>query len=152
MPPSPILTAQMTLETVSATPGIVGPIPIINFSLGGTNNTTIGSATGGAGAGKVSFSPLTVTKMLDSASVLLLTHMASGNHFKEVKIEVFGAGNALLATYKFGTAFVTSDLVGGESMSLTEDVVFVFGQLESEVNVGGSTFQSCWNQILNRSC
>ena len=36
MPPSPILTAQMTLETVSATPGIVGPIPIINFTLGGT--------------------------------------------------------------------------------------------------------------------
>ena len=142
----------MTLETVSATPGIVGPIPIINFSLGGTNNTTIGSATGGAGAGKISFSPFKVTKMIDSTSVLLLTHMASGQHFKEVKIEVFGAGNALLATYTLGIAFVTSDVVGGESMSLTEDVVFVFGQLESDVIIGGTAFHSCWNQITNTSC
>lgn len=142
----------MTLETHSATPGIVGPIPIINFTLGGTNPTTIGSASGGAGAGKISFSPLKVTKMLDSASVLLLTHMATGNHFKEVKIDVFGPGNTLIATYKFGTVFVTSDLVGGASMSLTEDVIFVFGQLESDVNIGGSTFHTCWNQITNTSC
>lgn len=149
--PTPVITAQMTLETLNPAT-IVGPIPIINFSVGGTNPTSIGSASGGAGAGKISFSPLKVTKMLDSVSVLLLTHMASGQHFKEVKIEVFGAGNVLLATYKFGTVFVTSDIVGGASMSLTEDAIFAFGKLQSDVNVGGSTFNSCWDQISNSSC
>ena len=90
--------------------------------------------------------------MLDGASMLLLTSMATGQHFKEVKIEVFGAGNTLLATYKFGTVFVTSDIVGGESMSLTEEAVFAFGKLESDINVGGGTFSSCWDQVTNRSC
>jgi len=150
--PAPVITAQMTLETVAASPGIVGPNPIINFTLGGSNNTTIGSATGGAGAGKISFAPLKVTKMLDGMSPVLLSHMATGNHFKEVKIEVFGAGNVLLATYRFKTAFVTSDLIGGESMSLSEQVIMVFGILESDVNVGGVSVHTCWDQITNTSC
>ena len=150
--PVPVITAQMTLETVAASPGIIGPNSIINFTLGGTSTTTIGSATSGAGAGRISFAPLNVTKMLDGMSPVLLTHMASGNHFKEVKIEVFGAGNVLIATYKFKTAFVTSDLVGGESMSLSEQVIFVFGILESDVTIGGASYHTCWDQIQNRSC
>jgi type VI protein secretion system component Hcp len=150
VPPTPVITAQMSLETGDSS--VLGPTPIVNFTLGGTNSTTIGSATGGAGAGKVAFAPLTVTKMLDSLSIVLLTHLANGNHFKEVKIEVFGAGNVLIATYKLKTAFVTGDVVGGESMSLTEQTTFVFGVLESDVTVGGTTFHSCWNQITNASC
>ena len=149
--PAPVLTAQMTLETVSRS-GLIGPNPIINFTLGGTNATTIGSGSGGAGSGRISFAPLNVTKMLDSMSGVLLTHLASGEHFREVKIEVFGAGNALLATYRFRTAFVTSDLIGGESMSLTEQASFVFGVLESDISVGGASFHTCWDQINNRSC
>ena len=150
--PAPVITAQMTLEGIVPHAGIFGPTPIINFNLGGVNDTTIGSATGGAGAGKIAFAPLKVTKMLDSISALLLTHMASGAHFKEVKIEVFGAGDTLLATYRLHTAFVTSDVVGGSSMSLAETVVFVFGSLESDVTLGGVTYHSCWDQITNTSC
>ena len=146
------MTAQMTLVGVGTFAGTYGPTPILNFTLGGSNATTIGSATGGAGAGKISFAPLTVTKMLDSTSALLLTHMSTGAHFSEVKIEVFGAGNALIATYKLKTAFVTSDIVGGASMSLSEEVVFVFGVLESDVNFGGGTFHSCWDQVTNKAC
>jgi len=147
----PVITAQISLEP-ALTPGtIVGPAPIINFSLGGNNPTTIGGATGGAGAGKIAFSPLHVTKMLDGLSVLLLTHLANGQHFKEVKIEVFDAG-ALIATYRLHTAFVTSDIVGGSSMSLSEEVVFAFGELESDVVFGGTTYHSCWNAITNTSC
>lgn len=150
--PAPVISAQMTLDSSDSSIATVGPIPIVNFTLGGTNTTTLGSATGGSGAGKISFAPLSVTKTLDSASAMLLTHMATGRHFAEVKIEVFGAGNALLATYTFETAFVTSDIVGGESMSLSEQVVFVFGTLESDINVGGSTFHSCWDSVLNKAC
>jgi type VI protein secretion system component Hcp len=129
-----------------------GPTPIINFTLGGTNATTIGSGTGGAGAGRVEFSPLNVTKMLDGFSVLLLTRLANGQHFPEVKIEVFGPGDVLLATYRFGPAFVVSDLVGSSTMSLTEQVTFVFGRLESEINVDGTLVHSCWDSVTNRAC
>lgn len=150
--PTPVISAQMTLDSADPDTDTVGPIPIINFTLGGTNATTIGSGSGGAGAGKLSFAPLTVTKMLDAASPLLLSHMATGHHFTEVKIEVFSANNAPLATYKFKTAFVTSDLVGGESMSLSEQVIFVFGKLESDITVGGSTAHTCWDSVQNKAC
>ena len=149
--PPPIITAQMSLDSAGPS-GNAGPTPIINFTLGGTNPTTIGSATGGAGAGKVAFSPLIVTKMLDGLSVVLLTHMSSGQHFSEVKIEAFGPGNALLATYRFKSAFVVADIVGSSTMSLTEQVTLVFGILESDINVDGTVVHSCWNQITNTSC
>lgn len=149
--PPPIITAQITLDSAGSAP-TAGPAPIINFTLGGTNATTIGSATGGAGAGKVAFSPLKVTKMLDGLSVVLLTHMSTGTHFSEVKIEAFGPGNALLATYRFKTAFVVADLVGSSIMSLTEEATLVFGILESDIEVNGTTVHSCWNQITNTDC
>jgi type VI protein secretion system component Hcp len=142
---APTFTAQMSLDGA-------GPTPLINFSLGGTNST-FGVAPGGGGSfGKVMFSPLNVTKMLDGFSVLLLTRLANGNHFTEVKIEAFGPGNALLATYKFGTAFVLLDLVGSSTMSLVEQVQFTFGQLESDINVNGTVVHSCWDSINNRAC
>ena len=149
--PTPTLTAQISLDSAGPS-GNAGPAPILNFTLGGSNPTTIGSATGGAGAGKVAFSPLKVTKMLDSLSVVLLTHMSSGQHFDEVKIEAFGPGNVLLATYRLKTAFVIADLVGSSTMSLTEEVTLVFGTLESDIEVNGTTVHSCWNQITNTSC
>lgn len=37
-------------------------------------------------------------------------------------------------------------------MSLTEQVVFVFGRLESDIDVNGTTVHSCWNQMTNTSC
>ena len=151
-PPASALTAQITLEDSTPTPLLAGPSPIISFSLGGTNPTTIGSATGGAGAGKISFAPLNVTKMIDGLSPITLTRLANGDHFNEVKVEVFGAGHVLLATYRFKTAFVTSDLIGANTMSLEEQVTFVFGILEADINVNGVVVHSCWNQITNEAC
>lgn len=151
--PTPAITAQITLDdTGPGGSGIGGPSPIINFNLGGANTTTIGSATGGAGAGKLAFAPLLVTKKLDALSIPLLKRLANGGHFEEVKLEVFGPGNTLIATYKFHTAFVTADVIGGSSMTLTEDVTFVFGALESDVLVDGVPYHSCWDSVTNRAC
>ena len=89
------------------------PTPILNFNVGASNPTTIGSASGGAGAGKVSFSALNVTKMLDGLSVALPRAAAPGQHFPHVTIEVFEAGRTSpFAIYTFGLVFVTSDVIG----------------------------------------
>ena len=55
------------LDTVS---GGSGPraFEIKDFSFGIENPTTIGSATGGAGAGKIKFNEFSITKTTDSAS------------------------------------------------------------------------------------
>src|SRR2546422_11006287 len=78
--------------------GITGPngspclFEIKDFSFGVENPTTIGSATGGAGAGKVKFNEFTIKKTTDKASPLFFKSCVSGTHFKEVKLTVRKAG------------------------------------------------------------
>src|SRR5579859_8147119 len=69
-------------------------ISVSSFSLGVQNPTTIGSATGGAGSGKAQFQALKFTKNVDKASLGLFTALATGAHFKSVKLYVRAAGSA----------------------------------------------------------
>lgn len=62
-------------------------IEVDSFSWGASNNTlNIGSASSGAGAGKITFNPFTITRKTDSASPQLYAACASGKHFGTVKI------------------------------------------------------------------
>ena len=140
-PPAPTVSAQMWIDGV-------GPTPITNFTMGGTN-TPDSSGTGGS---QTEFSPLNVTKMLDGLSVLLLTKLSRGEQLNEIKIDAFGPDGAPLATYKFREAMVVADLVGASTMSLLEQVTLTFHILESDVYVGGTTFHSCWDTFRNKAC
>ena len=60
-----------------------GEFEIDSFSFGVENPTTIGSATGGAGAGKAKFNEFHVMKSTDKASPVLFLKCASGAHLKE---------------------------------------------------------------------
>jgi len=129
------------------------PTPILGFSFGELNATTIGSATGGAGAGKVSFSNITVNKMLDAVSVQLLKAAATGSHFTKVTIQTFNQGeNSPFATYVFDTVFVGSDVIGGNGNSLNETVMFVVGSIQADITVGGVSYHSCWDVVQNKAC
>jgi type VI secretion system secreted protein Hcp len=63
-----------------------GEIEISSFSWGVSNSSSIGSATGGAGAGKTTFQSFTITKVLDKTSPLLLQAAAAGKHYKEAEL------------------------------------------------------------------
>ena len=70
-----------------------GEFEIKDFSFGVENKTTIGSATGGAGSGKVKFNEFTIKKTTDSASPTLFAKCASGAHIKEAALTVRRAGD-----------------------------------------------------------
>src|SRR5688572_15360328 len=59
---------------------------VYSFSWGAENSTTIGSATGGAGTGKVAFNNLKITKKIDVASPALFQRLASGQHIKSIEL------------------------------------------------------------------
>jgi type VI secretion system secreted protein Hcp len=63
-----------------------GEIEISSFSWGVSNASSIGSATGGAGAGKTSIQSFTIMKVLDKTSPLLLQAAASGKHIKSAEL------------------------------------------------------------------
>src|SRR5216683_6445245 len=65
---------------------------IKDFSFGVENPTTIGSATGGAGAGKIKFNEFTIKKTADKASPLFFRNCAAGMHYKTVTLAVRKAG------------------------------------------------------------
>src|SRR5437588_9037878 len=84
---------------------------IKDFSFGVENPTTIGSATGGAGAGKVKFNEFTIKKTTDKATPLFFRVSATGDHFPTATLYIRKAGpNAPVSStpfliYKFGTVF-----------------------------------------------
>src|SRR5438034_3101761 len=77
----------------SKDPAHAGAFEIKDFSFGVENPTTIGSATGGAGAGKIKFNEFTIKKTTDKASPAFFKNCATGAHYKTVIIAIRKAGS-----------------------------------------------------------
>jgi type VI secretion system secreted protein Hcp len=120
-----------------------GEIEISSFSFGAHNTTTIGSATGGAGAGKVTFSSFSIMKKTDKTSPLLFQANASGTHYQKCVVTLRKAGGTPVEylKYTFGTVFVESiqwsGSTGGDDTP-TESVSFVYGQLQIDYQPQGA--------------
>ena len=116
--------------------------PIYGFSFGATNT---GSAApgGGGGAGKVSFSDLSVTKLPDTLSAQLLLDTATGRHLKLVEITL-KRGSAVDATYRLTDVIVTAF----QTSPAIEQISFSFAKIE--VTVGGRV--ACFDVLTNASC
>ena len=109
---------------------------IKDFSFGVENPTTIGSATGGAGAGKIKFNEFTIKKTTDSASPLFFKNCCVGAHNKNVIIEMRKAGGDPQSAgqeflqFKFDTVFTTKiDWSGPGDEGPEESITFVYGKL-----------------------
>jgi len=130
-----------------------GEIAIHSYTLGMKNPTTIGSATGGAGAGKAQFEPLELVHTVDRASPALFKIMATGAHFKEATLTVVFNG-VEFQRIRMGTAFITNitQTGGGPLSAPTETIRMAYGQLLQEYRggTGKETGSAGWNQITNK--
>ncbi len=128
---------------------------IKDWSFGVENPTTIGSATGGAGAGKVKFNEFTIKKTVDAASPALFKACASGVHYKTVTLTVRKAGaTSPYLTYTFGTVFISAvnfaSPVPGDPQPM-DAITMVYGTLTvTEAPTSGSPVTAGWDQITNR--
>ncbi|MCE9562691.1 MAG: type VI secretion system tube protein Hcp [Planctomycetes bacterium] len=86
-----------------------GEIELQGFSIGLDNPASIGSATTGAGSGKVNFSPLTCTKKVDKSSAVLFQMCAAGDHFATATLTVRKAGKDALEyiVYTFTEVYIS---------------------------------------------
>src|SRR4051794_38425929 len=71
-----------------------GVIEISSINFGIENQATIGSATGGAGAGKATFKELVIEHALGAASPNFFLVAATGAHFDQVTFEFVKAGTS----------------------------------------------------------
>src|SRR5262245_43993770 len=86
---------------------------IKDFSFGVENPTTVASATGGAGAGKIKFNEFTIKRTTDKASPVFFKNCCLSAHYESVTIAMRKAGGdpATAAReflrFKFDTVFTT---------------------------------------------
>jgi type VI secretion system secreted protein Hcp len=74
----------MELDSQPDANGVTAPalvFEIEDFSFDVEQTLNIGSQGGGAGAGKISFNPFTITHKVDQATALLIQACVSGKHF-----------------------------------------------------------------------
>jgi len=153
-----------------------GEIEILNFSWGASNPISIGSATGGAGAGKLKFKPFIVTKKIDLSSAGLFRACAIGAHFPTATLTIRKAGGTQLEylVLTFKTVFVTSIQPFGQQLNTsqsllapvdpsqgsnplpTEQITFVYGALGVQYQQQGSDGKpqggpviAGWSQLTN---
>lgn len=110
-----------------------GEIELLSWALGVSNagSTHVG---GGAGAGKASFTDLSVTKVSDLATPALLTATASGKHLKSATLTVRSPGQrrhealriALFDVQVTGCSIGSS---GGDAPT-AETVTLSFGRIQ----------------------
>ena len=129
--------AFITFENVS-----VGSVPeafeIKDFSFGVENPTTIGSATGGAGAGKIKFNEFTIKKT-STVSMRRTGREAASREFLR---------------FKFDTVFTTKiDWSGPGDEGLAESITFVYGKLGIRFtpDSGSKAVAAGWDQVTNKA-
>jgi type VI protein secretion system component Hcp len=88
----------------------------------------IGSQSTGAGAGKVTFNPFTVTRKPDANSATFWSQMCSGTPFKTVVLTATDGATPLF-TFSMGlVAIKTMSISASETGGVVETVSFQYGQ------------------------
>jgi type VI secretion system secreted protein Hcp len=131
------------------------------WTFSAANPASIGSATMGAGSGKATFEPFTVTKNIDIASPFLFKTCCAGGHYDELTLWIRKAGQDTKSAggpylqWKFAMAFISKlTWTHGDPMP-TEEVTFVYGAVQFSYKVqqktgdmkDGSHYE--WSQVLN---
>ena len=137
-----------------------GEIELLSFSFGATNHVSIGSASGGAGAGRVAMSEFNFQKKIDKASAVLLQSCCTGAHFDTVTLTCRKAGKEQqqFLTIEFSTVFVSSvqysgsagsDVLPSDSVSLAfGKIKFEYKEQKPDGSLGGAIIGG-WDLIKN---
>lgn len=141
-------------------PASAGWFKIKGVSLGIENKVILGSTSGGIGAGKAAFNPVLIDKLVDQASVPLLTAAATGAHYDKAIIAFRKSGDSRAAaflTIELRTVFVqsiqTTESEGDDQPS--EKLTLMYGAQKWSYRVqkpDGSLappVEHTWNQLTN---
>jgi type VI secretion system secreted protein Hcp len=137
---------------------------IKDFSFDVENPHTIGSATGGAGSGKIKFNEFTIKKSTDKASTIFFKDCVFGIHYQNVVIALRKSGASSKSSgmpyleYCFNTVFVTKiEWSGPGDEGPEESITFAYGKLgvryraqNSDGSMAPAKLQG-WDQLINKT-
>jgi type VI secretion system secreted protein Hcp len=135
-------------------------VAVQGFSLGEENQTTIGSATSGAGAGKAILNELIIEKSVDKLSRSLFALSVTGAHLTRAQLYIRKAGatgGRPYLVYGFDMVFVSKiewSASSGDDQPL-ERVTFVYGALalgyyaQKADGTFDTPVRTSWSQVTN---
>jgi type VI secretion system secreted protein Hcp len=135
------------------TPAGTGTFAALSWSFGANQTGTTGTASSGAGAGKISASltSLNVSKRADSCSPVLFGDVVSGKFLKTVTLVQQDNAKDDVFTVTLTNVLVGSYQLGGDQSSEipTEQISFTFSKICVSDTQSGTKF--CWDTSTNRS-
>jgi len=150
-------------ETLASTPtplaaGKIFEVASYSFDIAQTLN--IGSSSSGAGAGKVTFNPFSITRKIDKASPLLFEMACSGTAFESVVLALRRSGatpgsGAIFLRYDFKLVAVKSISWSSGGDAPMEAVTFEYGGLQvryaAQTPTGAlvTPVEGGWNRVRN---
>jgi type VI secretion system secreted protein Hcp len=143
-----------------AGPGNIFEVEDYSFDIEQVLN--IGSQSKGAGAGKVTFNPFSITRPIDKSSPIIYKMACSGTPFKEVGLGLRkGAGGdasgVFFLSFTFKLVAVKTIAWSHDETSPKETITFEYGGLLVKYgiqNPNGSinpVFNGGWNRVTNRN-
>jgi type VI protein secretion system component Hcp len=115
----------------------------------------------GAGAGKVTFNPLSLTMLLDTSTATLFQDLAAGTNFRFLDIVLRKSGTAggggIYAIYGFGNLFATAMSFSHDDESPKQTTTFQYLQasiayrMQNSDGTFGSFVVKGWDRSTNRA-
>ena len=127
---------------------------IYSFDESASASTDVGPAGSGAGAGKVTFSDVTMTKETDASSLDLFKAMTEGTVVATVEVTLYQPGTTTAAiSYQYRNVLVSSDEISADSTDDTplEKVTFA-AEAVMEIYTpptSGNPTNIGWDQVTN---
>lgn len=156
-----ILPILLRLALESYAPATPAPAPVtievlsVSFDIEQTLN--IGSQSSGAGAGKITFNPFSITRRPDAHSADFWQRACSGTAYRKATLTASRPGAAApFVTFTMGLVAVKTVAVSAdESADITETVTFEYGQAaygavsQNPDGSLGSLVSAGWDRVKN---
>ena len=136
-------------------------IEVLSFNWGVSQQASAtASSSGGGGVQRADFQDLSIVKLMDSASPLLMKACAGGDHIDEVTLELCRAGGEklLYMEYKLSNVIIGSvNIGGGGGGEPTESITLNYGKIQQTYTKqarkgggGAGNVEAGWNLQENK--
>jgi len=142
---TPVLKGESTLQ------GRAGAIRARSLTWGYDQHPSVGSSSGGAGAGRAEFGEMVFTKAVDAVSPAIYQALAMGTVYPKVVVSIRkGAGD--LAAFTLGTVVFSSVKGSASEDDATEDIGIMYGKVVWQAAKADGRLPTPafgWNRVKN---